>query len=223
LQSSEASGRRSGSLSNLHLGARDTERGGFVMLGKTFKGLTDAMLAWQTERLLALETGRDPATVYVRPELVVEIAFNEIQESPRYPGRLALRFARVKRYRTDKNPARPTRSIPSVRLPADDRVRAAAARLAPLATNVVAQDRGEAPLLHRSPPADIPLEMGYWALNSQKEHLCCAHTDPPTRVPSGKSTRTVFAIDEHLASAPWRTEWAATTPGKWPRAWRLMP
>ncbi len=99
------SGRRSGTLSNLHLGARDTERGGFVMLGKTFKGLTDAMLAWQTERLLALETGRDPRTVYVRPELVVEIAFNEIQESPRYPGRLALRFARVKRYRTDKNPA----------------------------------------------------------------------------------------------------------------------
>jgi DNA ligase-1 len=99
------SGRRGGTLSNLHLGARDTERGGFVMLGKTFKGLTDAMLAWQTERLLALEAGRDEHTVYVRPELVVEIAFNDVQESPRYPGRLALRFARVKRYRTDKTPA----------------------------------------------------------------------------------------------------------------------
>ncbi len=98
------SGRRNGTLSNLHLGARDTERGGFVMLGKTFKGLTDAMLAWQTERLLALEAARDPHTVYVRPELVVEIAFNDIQESPRYPGRLALRFARVKRYRPDKTP-----------------------------------------------------------------------------------------------------------------------
>jgi DNA ligase 1 len=99
------SGRRGGTLSNLHLGARDTERGGFIMLGKTFKGLSDAMLAWQTERLLALETGRDLHTVYVRPDLVVEIAFNDIQESPRYPGRLALRFARVKRYRTDKTPA----------------------------------------------------------------------------------------------------------------------
>lgn len=99
------SGRRAGTLSNLHLGACDTGRGGFVMLGKTFKGLTDAMLAWQTERLLALEAGRDQHTVYVRPELVVEIAFSDIQESPRYPGRLALRFARVKRYRTDKTPA----------------------------------------------------------------------------------------------------------------------
>ena len=96
------SGRRRGSLSNLHLGARDTERGGFVMLGKTFKGLTDEMLAWQTTRLLALELARDQHTVYVRPELVVEVAFNEIQASPHYPGRLALRFARVKRYRGDK-------------------------------------------------------------------------------------------------------------------------
>jgi DNA ligase-1 len=95
-------GRRRGSLSNLHLGARDTERGGFVMLGKTFKGLTDRMLAWQTARLLELEIARDDDTVYVRPELVVEIAFNDLQESPHYPGRLALRFARVKRYRTDK-------------------------------------------------------------------------------------------------------------------------
>jgi ATP-dependent DNA ligase I len=98
-------GRRRGWLSNLHLGARDAERGGFVMLGKTFKGLTDALLAWQTERLLDLEIGRDAYTVYVRPELVVEIAFNDIQESPQYPGGLALRFARVKRYREDKTAA----------------------------------------------------------------------------------------------------------------------
>jgi DNA ligase-1 len=99
------SGRRRGTLSNLHLGARDEECGGFVMLGKTFKGLTDAMLAWQTGRLLALEIGREGHIVHVRPELVVEIAFNDIQESPHYPGRLALRFARVKRHRTDKTSA----------------------------------------------------------------------------------------------------------------------
>jgi DNA ligase-1 len=99
------SGRRKGTLSNLHLGARDAQRGGFVMLGKTFKGLTDQLLAWQTERFLELEIGRDVYTVHVRPELVVEIAFNDIQESPHYPGRLALRFARVKRYRPDKNAA----------------------------------------------------------------------------------------------------------------------
>ena len=97
-------GRRKGMLSNLHLGARDAERGGFVMLGKTFKGLTDEMLAWQTERLLELEIARDAYVVYVLPELVVEIAFNEIQESARYPGGLALRFARVKRYRPGKRP-----------------------------------------------------------------------------------------------------------------------
>ncbi len=72
------------------------------MLGKTFKGLTDEMLAWQTKKLLEMEVARDAHTVYVRPELVVEIAFNDIQESSQYPGRLALRFARVKRYRTDK-------------------------------------------------------------------------------------------------------------------------
>ena len=96
------SGRRQGTLSNLHLGARDDERGGFVMLGKTFKGLTDELLAWQTRELLARELGREGHTVFVRPELVVEIAFNDIQESPQYPGRLALRFARVKRYRSDK-------------------------------------------------------------------------------------------------------------------------
>src|SRR5499427_2582959 len=98
-------GRRHGTLSNLHLGARDAERGGFVMLGKTFKGMTDEMLAWQTTRLLELEVARDAYVVHVRPELVVEIAFNEIQESAQYPGRLALRFARVKRYRTDKSAA----------------------------------------------------------------------------------------------------------------------
>jgi DNA ligase-1 len=93
-------GRRKGWLSNLHLGARD--EAGFVMLGKTFKGLTDVLLAWQTEQLLAREIARDAWTVYVRPELVVEIAFNDIQASPHYPGGMALRFARVKRYRPDK-------------------------------------------------------------------------------------------------------------------------
>jgi DNA ligase-1 len=95
-------GRRRGWLSNLHLGARDPARNALVMLGKTFKGLTDEMLAWQTGRLLSLELGRDSGTVFVRPELVVEIAFNEIQQSPIYPGGFALRFARVRRYRTDK-------------------------------------------------------------------------------------------------------------------------
>jgi DNA ligase-1 len=73
------------------------------MLGKTFKGLTDGMLRWQTERLLGLEAGRDEWTVYVRPELIVEIEYGDLQESPRYPGGLALRFARVKRYREDKS------------------------------------------------------------------------------------------------------------------------
>ena len=98
-------GRRQGWLSNLHLGARDPESHSFVMLGKTFKGMTDEMLAWQTEKLQTLEIGRDGYTVHVRPELVVEIAFNEIQDSPIYPGGLALRFARVKRYRLDKTAA----------------------------------------------------------------------------------------------------------------------
>jgi|SRR5579884_2328531 DNA ligase-1 len=98
-------GRRSGWLSNLHLGARDPRSGQYVMLGKTFKGLTDEMLQWQTEKLLSLQTSRDEWTVYVRPELVVEIAFSEIQESPRYPAGLALRFARVKRFRPDKSAA----------------------------------------------------------------------------------------------------------------------
>jgi DNA ligase-1 len=99
------SGRRQGWLSNLHLGARDPEHHAFVMLGKTFKGMTDQMLAWQTEQLQARAIGHDGHVVHVRPELVVEIAFNEIQRSPVYPGGLALRFARVKRYRTDKTAA----------------------------------------------------------------------------------------------------------------------
>ncbi|WP_067826177.1 ATP-dependent DNA ligase [Actinomadura kijaniata] len=98
-------GRRRGYLSNLHLGARDPETGGFVMLGKTFKGLTDELLAWQTERLRALAVREDDWTVHVRPELVVEIAFDGVQRSPRYPGGLALRFARVLRYRPDKSAA----------------------------------------------------------------------------------------------------------------------
>jgi DNA ligase-1 len=95
-------GRRRGRLSNLHLGARDPDAGGFVMLGKTFKGLTDELLRWQTERFLELETHRDGIVTYVRPELVVEIAFDGIQRSSRYPGGMALRFARVIRYREDK-------------------------------------------------------------------------------------------------------------------------
>jgi DNA ligase-1 len=94
-------GRRQGKLSNLHLGARDPG-GGFVMLGKTFKGMTDEMLAWQTGHLLDLATERDGHVVHVRPELVVEVAFDGVQESSRYPGGLALRFARVKGYRPDK-------------------------------------------------------------------------------------------------------------------------
>jgi DNA ligase-1 len=102
------SGRRRGLLSNLHLGARDPDglhgpAGGYVMLGKTFKGLTDEMLRWQTERLLALEERRETHVVWVRPELVVEVAFNNIQESPQYPSGMALRFARVKHHRPDKD------------------------------------------------------------------------------------------------------------------------
>jgi DNA ligase-1 len=104
-------GRRTGWLSNLHLGARDPETGGFVMLGKTFKGLTDAMLSWQTQRLLSLSEGADAASarpygvVRVRPELVAEIAFDGVQASRRYPGGVTLRFARVLRYRDDKTAA----------------------------------------------------------------------------------------------------------------------
>jgi len=98
-------GRRKGWLSNLHLAARDDATGAFVMLGKTFKGMTDAMLAWQTREMLERETHRDDWTVWLRPEMVVEVAFNDLQASPRYPGGLALRFARVKRYRPDKTVA----------------------------------------------------------------------------------------------------------------------
>jgi DNA ligase-1 len=109
-------GRRQGWLSNLHLGAAggdparqpasadDAAAMEFVMVGKTFKGLTDAMLTWQTEQFLAREIGREGHVVYVRPELVVEIALDGVQRSSRYPGGVALRFARVKRYRTDKSP-----------------------------------------------------------------------------------------------------------------------
>jgi DNA ligase-1 len=107
-------GRRSGWLSNLHLGARDPKNGGFVMLGKTFKGLTDALLEWQTAEFLKRELGRDEWVVHVKPELVVEIAFDDIQASPRYPGGVALRFARVKRYRPDK-PAAEADTIERVR------------------------------------------------------------------------------------------------------------
>lgn len=107
-------GRRRGWLSNLHLGARDPETGGWVMLGKTFKGLTDELLRWQTERLLRIEDHRDDWTVYVRPELVVEIAFDGVQRSPRYPGGVALRFARVVRYREDK-PAAEADTVGTVR------------------------------------------------------------------------------------------------------------
>ena len=96
------SGRRSKWLSNIHLGARDPNGGGFVMLGKTFKGMTDEILEWQTLTFDALATARDDYTVYVRPEIVVEVAFNEVQQSPRYPGGFALRLARVVRYRPDK-------------------------------------------------------------------------------------------------------------------------
>ncbi len=96
------SGRRRGTLSNIHLGARDPDTGGFVMLGKTFKGMTDEMLAWQTRRFLELETSREGHVVHVRAEQVVEIAFDGLQASRRYAGGLALRFARVLRYRDDK-------------------------------------------------------------------------------------------------------------------------
>jgi DNA ligase-1 len=107
-------GRRSRWLSNLHLGARDAESGQFVMLGKTFKGLTDEMLEWQTQKLRSLEVSTDGWTVWVRPELVAEIAFSDVQESPRYPAGLALRFARVKRYRPEK-PASEADTLQTVR------------------------------------------------------------------------------------------------------------
>ena len=98
------SGRRQGWLSNLWLGARDDDGDGFVMVGKTFKGMTDELLAWQTEQLLARETHRDGHVVHVRPEFVVELALDGVQRSTRYSGGVALRFARVKRYRDDKDP-----------------------------------------------------------------------------------------------------------------------
>jgi DNA ligase-1 len=107
-------GRRQGWLSNLNLGARDPSTGGWVMLGKTFKGLTDELLQWQTRKLQEIEDHRDDWTVYVRPELVVEIAFDGVQRSPRYPGGVALRFARVLRYRDDK-PAAEADTIDTVR------------------------------------------------------------------------------------------------------------
>ena len=108
------SGRRQGWLSNLHLGARDPDNGGFVMLGKTFKGMTDEMLEWQTKRFLELETHRDGHVVYLRPEQVVEVAIDGVQTSTRYPGGVALRFARVKSYRDDK-PAEEADTIDRVR------------------------------------------------------------------------------------------------------------
>jgi DNA ligase-1 len=97
------SGRRKGWLSNIHLGAKSGDD--WVMLGKTFKGMTDAMLEWQTAQFLARELDRDGHIVYVKPEIVAEIAFNDVQRSPRYPGGLALRLARVVRYRDDKTAA----------------------------------------------------------------------------------------------------------------------
>jgi DNA ligase-1 len=97
-------GRRRGWLSNLHLGARDPETGEFVMVGKTFKGLTDALLTWQTARFQELQREQQGHVVFVRPELVVEIALDGVQRSTRYPGGVALRFARVRRYREDKSP-----------------------------------------------------------------------------------------------------------------------
>jgi DNA ligase-1 len=108
------SGRRKGFLSNLHLGARDPTNNSFVMLGKTFKGLTDELLRWQTAKFQSIELSRSDWVVYVRPELVVEIAFDGVQTSSQYPGGVALRFARVKRYREDK-PASEADTIDTVR------------------------------------------------------------------------------------------------------------
>ena len=98
-------GRRTGTLSNLHLGARDPDGGEPIMVGKTFKGMTDELLDWQTKELLARETGRRGIAVLVRPELVVEVALDGVQSSTRYAGGVALRFARLKRYRPDKDAA----------------------------------------------------------------------------------------------------------------------
>ena len=101
----QGSGRRQGWWSNIHLGARDPETGGFVMLGKTFKGMTDEILEWQTKTFPTLATSTQGDVMHLKPEIVVEVAFNDVQESPRYPGGMALRLARVKRYRPDKTPA----------------------------------------------------------------------------------------------------------------------
>lgn len=98
-------GRRTGYLSNIHLGARDPAGGPPIMVGKTFKGMTDDLLAWQTAEFPRHESHRDHHVVYLHPELVVEIELDGVQLSSRYPGGLALRFARVLRYRTDKTPA----------------------------------------------------------------------------------------------------------------------
>jgi len=98
------SGRRRGWLSNIHLGAREPGTGGFVMLGKTFKGMADAMLEWQTREFQKLAVRTEGHVVHLRPEIVVEVAFNDVQQSPRYPGGMALRLARVKAYRPDKSP-----------------------------------------------------------------------------------------------------------------------
>ncbi len=124
------SGRREGWLSNLHLGARDPRTGGYVMLGKTFKGLTDETLEWQTAAFLARETGREGHVVHVRPEIVAEIAFNDLQASPHYPGGLALRFARLKRYRPDKTAAEAD-TIDTVRALYDAQARRAEVPAAP--------------------------------------------------------------------------------------------
>ena len=120
-------GRRSGWLSNLHLGARDPSTGGFVMLGKTFKGMTDEMLAWQTAELRKIAIASDAYTVQVEPRLVVEVAFGEFQASPRYPGGLALRFARIKNYRPDKR-AEEADTIETVRSIYDRRQKTSAVR-----------------------------------------------------------------------------------------------
>jgi DNA ligase 1 len=122
-------GRRAGWLSNLHLGARDPANGGFVMLGKTFKGMTDRMLAWQTAELRRLAIAGDAYTVYVEPRLVVEVAFSDIQASSRYPGGLALRFARIKRHRPDKR-AEEADTIETVRSIHRRRQTTSAARIA---------------------------------------------------------------------------------------------
>jgi DNA ligase-1 len=113
LAAEQGSGRRHGWLSNLHLGARAAD-GSFVMIGKTFKGLTDELLTWQTAALQEREIRREGHVVWVRPELVVEVAFNDVQQSPHYPGGVALRFARVRRYRPDKAAAQAD-SIEAVR------------------------------------------------------------------------------------------------------------